>query len=393
MSIRVAVVSEPGKAGVKTHVVDLLRGLDLDRFDVTLYYSLGRSDDDYPAQVRDLVARGVRCVEIPMRADLSPWGDLRALTALVTALRRLRPSILHLHSSKAGGLGRLASLFLWPRPRVIYTPHGMACYRSRTYLWLERLLGALTHVPVAVSPSEKRDFVAWRIPRAEATRVLTMGVRLPSQLRRSIGVDRETWYIGGCGRICYQKHALLFFELAMRMAGDGRFRFRWIGEFGDDAEAEQVRALLDRAGWPPHIEITGWLSRPEEQLRTLDMFCMLSRYESFGYVTAEAMALGVPVLATATTGTVDLVHHEQTGLLVEPDLASVEAAVRRVASDPGLRERIRVQGRGLVHEKHTMRRMVDDVEQIYHHAAGSTAGGVTRDDPRPPRWSTRSGMP
>jgi glycosyltransferase involved in cell wall biosynthesis len=370
----VAVVSEPGKAGVKTHVVDLLRGLDLDRFDVTLYYSLGRSDGDYADQVRELAARGVRCVELPMQAELSPRGDLRALAALVAALWRLRPRILHLHSSKAGGLGRLASLFLWPRPRVIYTPHGMACYRSRLYLWLERVLGPLTHVPIAVSPSEKRDFIAWRIPRARATRVLTMGVRPPARIGQPIDGDREVWYVGACGRICYQKNARLFFDLAIRVAGDGRFRFRWIGEFGDDAEAEQVRAMLDRAGWPPEIEITGWLSRPEEQIRTLDMFCMFSRYESFGYVTAEAMALGVPVLATPTTGTIDLVHHEQTGLLVEPDLASVEAAVRRVASDPALRERLRVQGRRLVREKHTVRRMVDDVEQIYHNAAGSRAG-------------------
>jgi glycosyltransferase involved in cell wall biosynthesis len=374
VSIRVAVVSEPGKAGVKTHVVDLLRGLDLDRFDVTLYYSLSRSDRDYPNQVRDLAARGVRCVEIPMRADLSPLADLRALAALVAELRRLRPRVIHLHSSKAGGLGRLASLFLRPRPRVVYTPHGMACYRSRLYLWLERLLGPLTHMPVAVSPSEKRDFIAWRIPGAGATRVLTMGVPPPSPTGEQNSGDPKTWYVGACGRICYQKNARLFFDLAIRMAGEGKFRFRWIGEFGDDAEAAAVRAALDRAGWPPEIEITGWLSRPGEQLRTLDVFCMFSRYESFGYVTAEAMALGVPVVATATTGTVDLVEHERTGLLVDPNLAAVEAAVRLVASDPALRERLRIHGRHLVGEKYTVRRMVDDVEQIYEDAAGSAVG-------------------
>jgi glycosyltransferase involved in cell wall biosynthesis len=363
---RVAVVSEPGKAGVKTHVVDLLRGLDLDRFDVTLYYSLRRSDEDYPRELHELAARGVRCVEIPMQDALAPRQDLRALRMLTAELRRLRPQILHLHSSKAGGLGRLASLFLWPRPRVLYAPHGMACYRSRLYLWLERVLGPLTHVPVAVSASEKRDFIRWRIPRARATRVLTMGVRPPSEEPEPTAGDTQAWYVGACGRICYQKHARLFFELAIRMAGEGKYRFRWIGDFGDDAEAAEVRAMLDRAGWPPEIEITGWLSAPEEQVRTLDTFCMFSRYESFGYVTAEAMALGVPVVATATTGTVDLVHHEATGLLVEPSLQSVEAAVRRVASDHALRERVADQGRRMILEKHTMGRMVDDVEQIYH---------------------------
>ena len=362
-------VSEPGKAGVKTHVVDLLRGLDLDRFDVTFYYSLRRSDDDYPRELRELAARGVRCVEIEMQAELGPT-DLKALIALVTQLRRLRPQVLHLHSSKAGGLGRLASLFLWPRPRVIYTPHGMACYRSRLYLWLERILGPLAHQQVAVSPSEKANFISWRIPRAKATRVVTMGVRPPSLSTEPIAGDPEAWYVGACGRICYQKRARLFFELAIRMSGEGKYRFRWIGDFGDDAEAAEVRAMLDRAGWPKEIEITGWLSSPEEQLRTLDTFCMFSRYESFGYVTAEAMTLGVPVVATATTGTVDLVHDGVTGLLVEPSLQAAEDAIRRVATDHALRTRVSDGARRMILEKHTMTRMLADVEQTYDAVAG-----------------------
>lgn len=370
--VRVAVVSEPGKAGVKTHVVDLLRGLDLGRFDVTLYYSRRRSDDEYDRELGELAGRGIACVEIPMVESLRPLGDARALARLLAALRRQRPHILHLHSSKAGGLGRLASRLLRPRPRVIYTPHAMACYRSRLFLWLERGLGGLTDVPVAVSPSERADFITWRIPKAKAARVLTMGVRPPSSMASSSAAsDRrptEQFVVGACGRICYQKNARLFFALALQLGG-GPYRFRWIGDFGDDHEAEQVRVMLEKAGWPPHIEITGWVGAPEEQLRALDAFCMLSRYESFGYVTAEAMALGVPVLAIASTGTVDLVRPEETGLLVEANVASLAAALHRLATDEPLRHRLTVNARRLIAQTHTVARMVDEVEQLYDELA------------------------
>jgi glycosyltransferase involved in cell wall biosynthesis len=366
--VAVAIVSEPGKAGVKTHVVDLLTNVDLKRFEITYYYSLERSDDAYIGEIAALRARGIECIEIPMDARLAFRADLRALIRLTRQLRQKRPAILHLHSSKAGGLGRLASLLMRRRPRVIYTPHAMACYRSRVYLWLERVLGYFTNTLVAVSPSEKQDFVRWRIPHAGRSETIPLGMPAVEQSTATpqSAPGAQTWTVGACGRISYQKNALFFFQVALEVLRANKdYCFKWIGDFANDREGKAVAALLARAGNPPGIQITGWVRQPQVELRTLDVFCMFSRYESFGYVTAEAMQLGVPVLATPATGTVDLVRHEETGLLAEPEVDAIVSALDRLKNDPALRARLVANARQFIAENHTIAQMVDAVERLY----------------------------
>lgn len=368
--LRLALVSEPGKAGVKTHVIDVLQRINLDKIAVTYYYSRRRSDANYAKEIEDLTRRGIVCREVPMNAPLRPLLDSVALLRLIRLLRRQRPQIIHLHSSKAGALGRVASLFLFPRPKVLYTPHAMACYRSVVYLWGERILGVLTDLLVAVSPSEKKDFIRWRIPKAKLSFVLTMGLRPPPPMSTappgSPVKNEGVWRVGACGRICYQKNALLFFEAALALLKTFQdCRFRWIGDFGDDQEAAAVRALLQKAGWPKEIEITGWVSEPRRCMETLDSFCMFSRYESFGYATAEAMLLGVPVVGTPSTGTVDLVFHERTGLLVKPEVGSVMAALTRLRSDPALGKNLAAEAKRSVSEIHTFAKMMGETEHLY----------------------------
>ncbi|HEY8904224.1 MAG TPA: glycosyltransferase [Chthoniobacterales bacterium] len=369
--IAVAVVSEPGKAGVKRHVVDLLTRIDVEQYRVTYYYSLQRSDKAYAAELDAIGRRGIKCVEIPMAGELKPLEDMKALLLLSFHLVRERPAVLHLHSSKAGGLGRLAAFLLLPRPRVLYTPHAMACYRSRFYLMLERVLGFLTHTLIAVSESEREDFIRWAIPGGRRAQTIPLGVSVPSTTELP-GADKATWTVGTCGRISFQKNALFFFEVAINAIRENSdVQFKWIGDFGDDEEAQAVKALLERAGSPPQIQVTGWVQDPETHIESLDTFCMFSRYESFGYVTAEAMLLGIPVVATPATGTVDLVRHEQTGLLVKPDAEAVARAIGRLKREPNLHARLSAQAKTYVAEKFTIGGMVKSLEDLYSSSRGA----------------------
>lgn len=366
---RIGLISEPGKAGVKTHVVGLLQNVDVTRFEIVYYYSQQRSDASYPQELAALRARGITCVEVPMDTHKSVIQNVRAFLKLVALCRAQRPALLHLHSSIAGGVGRLASLFIFPRPVVLYTPHAMAAYRSKAYLWLERILGVLTDVLIAVSPSERADFIRWRIPKARTAAVIPLGVHLPTEdaaPAEKAPRPEGTWVVGACGRICGQKNALLFFRVAVAALAQGRdWHFRWIGDFGDDPEAEAVKALLEKAGRPDRIEVTGWVSQPQPHLEALDVFCMFSRYESFGYVTAEAMLLGVPVLATPATGTVDLIQDGVTGSLVEPQADAIVAALDRLQRDAPRRAALAANARRFVAEHHTVAEMVAKTEALY----------------------------
>jgi len=338
-AIRVGVVAEPGMAGVKSHVVGSLRAFELDGFEVSLGYSLRRADKRYEAEINELEGRGIRCEELPLTRALNIKDDARALSACYSFLKKGRFDVLHLHSSKAGALGRLAVQCLRHKPVVVYSPHAMACYSSRMACGVERLLGTVTDQLVACSNSERADWVRWKIPGSDRAVVIPPGIASATGGDRGGQTSRDSAFlIGAAGRICAQKNAGLFFRVALEgVRRLPRAEFVWIGDYGSDAEADRVREMLRAAGSPERVRVTGWISDPRARLGELDVFCMLSRYESYGLVTAEAMSQGVPVVAMPSTGTVDLVEDGRSGLLVEDSVADIVKALHRLYADPRLR--------------------------------------------------------
>jgi glycosyltransferase involved in cell wall biosynthesis len=369
--------SEPGSSGVKRHVVDLLDELSTyDGMELILAYSLVRSDKLYLLELQELKSRSVDICELPTTGELSPWRDLVSGLRFLILLHRKRPQIVHLHSSKSGGIGRLIGRLFFPSITILYAPHAMACFRSRLYLLVERVLAPTHDLLVAVSPSERDDFHRWAIEcRPCRTWPLRMGLRLPKVVCPA--VKDQAFTVVSCGRICHQKNALLFFQVALKLISEDRnYRFVWVGMFGNDVEAAMVRELLGNAGNPEEIVITGWLEEPLSVLATADLFCMFSRYESFGYVTAEAMLLEIPVLATVATGTRDLVSHGITGRVADASVEPLALAVEEMRRNPHLYREMAFRARLRVEKVHTRSGMAASVASLYHAINVSAAGGV-----------------
>jgi glycosyltransferase involved in cell wall biosynthesis len=361
--IRILVASEPGLAGVKRQVIDYLSEMDLEGFEILLVYSLVRHEPAYVEELQRLKNRGIGIHELPMSGSISPWRDLQGLLGAMRLILQFRPDIIHAHSSKAGFLFRAAARLVRSKARVIYTPHAMACYFSRFFRFIEQAMSPLTDLFIAVSASEGGDIVRWSVAPSEKIEVLTMGVH-PARLPRTFPKER---IITACGRICRQKNPLLFFQAMSRVAeSDPEIRFRWIGSFSDDWESREVAALLAASPHRDRFEITGWVPDPETFLREAVIFCMLSRYESFGYVTADAMLLEIPIIGVDASGTRDLVQSRQTGLLVEPQPEALTSAVMFLLNNPELARQWSRAGKHFVENTHSVGRMCAQMRSIYH---------------------------
>ena len=106
--IHVVQILEATDGGTRTHILQLLEGLDRKRFRQTLIASCARNPrfrEDF-ARIR---AAGAEIIEIPMRRSISPFRDTWALLRLWRALRKLDCDVVHTHASKAGILGRRAA--------------------------------------------------------------------------------------------------------------------------------------------------------------------------------------------------------------------------------------------------------------------------------------------
>jgi glycosyltransferase involved in cell wall biosynthesis len=127
---------------------------------------------------------------------------------------------------------------------------------------------------------------------------------------------------------------------------------------GDGPERAAVQSLAERLGLSARVELTGALpaDRTLELYAEADAFCLPSFAEGLPVVLMEAMAAGVPVIATRASGTPELVEDGQTGLLVSPGRADqVQAAIVRLAREPGLRRGLAKAGRLRIEQDYDLR--------------------------------------
>jgi glycosyltransferase involved in cell wall biosynthesis len=315
-----------------------------------------------------------------MSRNVSPLADVKSYFRIREILRETSPDIVHCHSAKAGFLGRLAAKSLRGNaPATIYTPHAMPCYLSRTYHRLERFAGYLTDVIVAVSASEKVDIKRWKVIAPNRIELIPLHVSCDNVCPPCPTPD--TFTVGGCGRISRQKNAALFFQAGIQVLEQHPgARLLWIGDYSNDLESEKVKSIIASCPHADRITVTGWSSTPQELLATLDVFCMFSIYESFGYVTADAMSIGIPVVATLATGTRDLIEDGRTGLITENDPACAAHQILRLSKSPELGRRLVRNAREYIQEAHKRSNTLSRIEALYRRCAPQVHERHARDD-------------
>jgi len=323
--------------GAQTSVAQLLPAL-VAEFDVILAAH-------GPGPLREAAEKsGVRLVELQdVRRAINPWRDLLGLIELVRLCRRLRPDIVHAHSSKAGALGRLAATIAGVPTRV-FTVHGwsFSAYgglAGRLYLWVERRLVRLTTSVVCVSRSARDLGMAAAACRAERTVVIHNAVDVGSfaSARTHAGPPR----IVSVGRLAFPKDFSTLVEALAGIGADWQASFVGEGPLGA-AIADEVR----RRGLQKRIEFLGTREDVPQVLASSDVFTLSSRSEGLPVSILEAMAAGLPVVATDVGGVAEAVVDGETGLLVPAgNPQALTDALERLLRDEALRHRLGAAGR------------------------------------------------
>lgn len=290
---------------------------------------------DTPADVRSLFDARVAMIELPALG--------RAYFAYAKALRRAVLAQLydgddvtvHLHSSKAGFIGRMALMGLRRPPKVFYSPHGLS-FLNRRYVapsvafraleWLAAR--AVPCTPVGCSRSEAA-LLGGISPTA--ARVLENAV---DDSFFNVQPARTTPpLVVTMGRACYQKAPQRFAEMAVRFQiAEVPARFVWIGS-GDEASEARLRA----AG----VEVTGWVDQPQLQrlLGEASLYVQTSRWEGMPLSVLQALAAGLPCVVTDVVGNRDAVRQGITGFVVD-GVDAMLISVRRLLQDDELRSRM-----------------------------------------------------
>lgn len=355
------VVECGGPGGTGAQVAALCRALNPDRFETTLVYNVrpGSLPADYEA-----LARPAACVRVPeMTREIHPALDLAALRALTKLFTQRRPDVVHAHSSKAGVLARLAAKAARV-PKVFYSPRGYGFLMedrpasSRAlYKWMERAASRIgTVAAVSGGEAELARAEAWA-PRVEVVPDAYLGA-LPG---RAEPEPHEGVVLAAVGRLTFARRPDAFARLAKALEkARPQARCVWVGD------GELKEAFNAAAAGAKRLELTGWLS-PEEvsgRLSRADLFVHFSLWEGLPNAVLEAMAHGLPVLASDVTGNRDLVLPGLTGVLAKDEDALFDAA-KSLIDDASLRRRLGAAGRALLEREYTLPRLMERLTALY----------------------------
>lgn len=303
-----------------------------------------------------------------------PIGARRDALAAIAALRRLAPGfdLVHAHGLTAGWLAAAARL---PQP-VVVTVHNLVVdavvgRRAALLRPIEaRLPGRVTRT-IAISDEIARRFTglpgAGRIDVIAPVGPRPCPDRTPAATRTALGVPEGTPLVVLVGRLHPQKDIGSFLEAATIVHRDEpEARFVVIGE---GPEHERLAALRDRLGLRDTLELVGSRPHAANEMAAADVVVCSSIWESFGFVVAEALELGRPVVATSVGRIPEMVIDGETGRLVAPGGSRpLAAAITELLRSPTLAARLGAAGRDRVRRRFGPELLVDAVIHSYARA-------------------------
>jgi glycosyltransferase involved in cell wall biosynthesis len=304
--------------------------------------------------------------------DLPSVGRLAALAA--------DTDVLHLHSSTAGALGRLA-LLLVParrRPACVFTPHAWSWWVGGPGAWayrlFERQTAGIADAIVAVS----RDAAEVGRPvlrgRSDRMRVIPNGVDVDHFSPYGPAADRapDLPLVVCVGRLTEVKG----FDLAIRAVADlaPSVRLRIVGEGPDEAS---LRRLAERLGVTDVVELAGFRRDPVAEYRAADIVLVPSRRDAFSLVLLEAMAVGRPIVATRVCGASAL---QGAGVLVDAeDVSALASALRDLRDSPDERAALAAAARRRACADYDIRASLAATLELWKQVG--TVAGASRDAP------------
>ena len=285
---------------------------------------------------------------------------------------------MHTHTAKAGTLGRLAAILAGVPVRV-HTFHGhvfdgyFSPATTRAFLAIERALARRTQRILTVSDSVREELLALGIGRPDQVTVVPLGLELEpfarahehrGELRRELGIAAETPLVGIVARLVPIKAHEVFLAAAARIvASVPSCRFVVVG---DGERRDELVALATRTGLAERCHFLGWRADLERINADLDVAVITSRNEGSPVALIEAMAAGLPVVATAVGGVPDLVVEGTHGHLVPvDDAAAIAAATVALLRAPEQRRAFGAAGRERVLARHGAERLVAQIDDIY----------------------------
>ena len=337
------VITKATHGGAQKYVGDLATGLPRDVFDIVLAYGV-RGE-----LAESLEKRGIRTVRIAsLGRDVALLSDIKSFFDMRALIKRVRPDVVHLNSSKAAAIGALASRFCGV-PNIIFTAHGWPFKEDRGTLsrmliyvasWLTALLA---HTTIVVSKADqitgkKMPFVRNKIVHIPLGSERVEILPPPEGFKKMFGaqkppiISQTTLRIVTIAELTRNKGIRYGIDAIKKLTERGRDAIYIV--VGDGEERAALATYAGERGVADRVFFPGFVPNAAQYLSGFDVFLLPSRKEGMPYVLLEAADAGLPIVATSAIDRASTEHVPRIRVVPIGDSSAIADAIIEFSSLP-----------------------------------------------------------
>lgn len=339
------VITQSELGGAQTVVVQLANNLSKEH-EVVL--AAGQGDGKMWSMVNDQVTKE----DCPhLQRSISLKNDLLAAIELRRLYKKYKPDVIHLHSSKAGTLGRI----VFPSKKTVYTVHGFDSVRLafRKFLPIERFLQNFCKAVIGVSKYDERNLIAEGIKNNVTT--IYNGISVPdcSKISNMEVFNQSKKVILAIARVAPPKRTDLFVDVARLLP---QYNFVWIGNQNEVTEFGKL---------PNNCYFLGNIPNAGAFCSKADLLMLPSNYEGLPMVILEAMSFGKPVVASDVGGISEIVRNDVNGYTLANNAQLFAKKIQNIFEDKTLYSKFCRNSLDIFHQELTVEKMVQQYLDVY----------------------------
>lgn len=364
-------ITQSELGGIQKYVLDMAKGAHDAGNDVTV----ASTPDKY---FHDTLTReGIAFREIKYSQHAFHFGtEIRLFFSLYRLIQTEKPQVLHLNSSRIGGLGALAGK-LAHVPKIVFTTHGwtfnepLPWWQRRLIIFASRFATLFQNAIICVSDFDKKSALAHHVAPEKRLTVIYNGINIKKQshlpreeARKELRLGESDFVIGSIANF-YKSKSLDTLILAAISAVHDRLESKFV-IIGDGPERARLENLIAKYHLENHVMLAGARENAAQYLKAFDVFVLPSKKEGLPYAILEAMAAKVPCVASAVCGIPEIIEHEKNGLLLKrPSPGTVWDAIMYLAEHKKRAKELQSAAFETVRTKFSLEKMVKETLALY----------------------------
>lgn len=368
--IKVLHVTQAVIGGTLEYIKLFFNNIDKDKFEVELVCP------SYGPMKSEIEALGFKVYVIDMKREINLINDFKAYLELKSLIKRVKPDIVHLHSSKAGVLGRLAAYSC--KVPSIYNPHGWSFSmdiserKKKFYIFIEKFCSRYCNYIINISDSEQNLALKYNVCNKEKMKIIYNGIDVRKyqqnvdrkKVLNELKIPEDSFIVGMVGRLTKQKSPETFIKIAIELKDKiNNAYFIWVG---DGELRNETEELIKKSGIEDKIRITGWTNEVNKYISIFDVGVLTSKWEGFGLALVEYMAASKPVIASNVGGIPDVITNGVNGILVDSgDFSEFCNAIINIKNDKKATEKYVKNSLLIACKKFNIKRVVFEHERLY----------------------------